>query len=90
MFAPDCGCIEVGAKTKGFIRGHVLTYDGRMARPTRLDLEGGWYHALNRGIERRSIFKSAKCYSHFVELLSQLPKRFGLPIHGYVRMADHH
>jgi hypothetical protein len=39
-----------------------------MARPTRLDLEGGWYHVLNRGIERRPIFKSSKCYSHFVEL----------------------
>ena len=61
-----------------------------MARPTRLDLEGGWYHVLNRGIERRSIFKSSKCYSHFVELLSQLPKRFGLRIHGYVLMANHY
>ena len=61
-----------------------------MARPTRLDLEGGWYHVLNRGIERRSIFRSSKCYSHFVELLSQLPKRFGLRIHGYVLMANHY
>ena len=61
-----------------------------MARPTRLDLEGGWYHVLNRGIERRSIFKSSKCYSHFVELLSQLPKHFGVRIHGYVLMANHY
>jgi len=61
-----------------------------MARPTRLDLEGGWYHVLNRGIERRSIFKSSKCYSHFVELLSRLPKRFGVQIHGYVLMANHY
>jgi putative transposase len=61
-----------------------------MARPTRLDLEGGWYHVLNRGIERRSIFKSSKCYSHFVELLSQLPKRFGVRIHGYVLMLNHY
>jgi putative transposase len=61
-----------------------------MARPTRLDLEGAWYHVLNRGIERRPIFKSAKCYSHFVELLAQLPKRFGVRIHGYVLMANHY
>jgi putative transposase len=61
-----------------------------MARPTRLDLEGGWYHVLNRGIERRSIFKSSNCYSHFVELLSRLPKRFGVRIHGYVLMANHY
>jgi hypothetical protein len=38
-----------------------------------LDLEEGWYHVLNRGIERRSIFKSSKCYSHFVELLRSKP-----------------
>jgi putative transposase len=61
-----------------------------MARPTRLDLAGGWYHVLNRGIERRSIFKSSNCYSHFVELLSRLPKRFGVRIHGYVLMANHY
>jgi putative transposase len=61
-----------------------------MARPTRLDLEGGWYHVLNRGIERRSIFKSAKCYSRFVELLGRLPARFGVRIHGYVLMANHY
>jgi putative transposase len=61
-----------------------------MARPTRLDLEGGWYHVLNRGIDRRTIFKSSNCYSHFLELLSQLPKRFGVRIHGYVLMADHY
>src|SRR5258707_3224571 len=55
-----------------------------MARPTRLDLEGGWYHVLNRGIDRRTIFKSSDCYSHIVELLSRLPKRFGVRIHGYI------
>jgi REP-associated tyrosine transposase len=61
-----------------------------MARPTRLDLEGGWYHVLNRGIDRHTIFKSSNCYSQFVELLSQLPKRFGVRIHGYVLMANHY
>jgi REP element-mobilizing transposase RayT len=45
---------------------------------------------LNRGIDRRTIFKSSNCYSHFLELLSQLPKRFGVRIHGYVLMADHY
>src|ERR1700739_588885 len=33
----------------------------RMARPTRVDLPGGWYHVLNRGIEKRAIFRSARC-----------------------------
>jgi putative transposase len=53
-----------------------------MARPTRLDLEGGWHHVLNRGTERCVIFRGPVCYRHFIELLAQLPKRFGVRIHG--------
>jgi hypothetical protein len=45
---------------------------------------------LNRGIERRPIFRSSKCYSHFVELLAHLPKRFGVRIHDYVLMTIAH
>ncbi|MBV8214127.1 MAG: transposase [Verrucomicrobia bacterium] len=61
-----------------------------MARPTRLDIEGGWYHVVNRGIERRTIFRGASSYQHFVGLLSKLPQRFGLRLHGYVLMPNHY
>jgi len=29
-----------------------------MARPTRIDFPGAWYHVINRGIEKRLIFRS--------------------------------
>jgi hypothetical protein len=29
----------------------------RMARPTRIDFPGAWNHVLNRGIEKRLIFR---------------------------------
>ena len=61
-----------------------------MARPIRLDVEGGWYHMLNRGIERKVIFRDPQYYSHFIELLSRLPGRFGVRVHGYVLMANHY
>jgi putative transposase len=61
-----------------------------MARPTRIDLPGAWYHVLNRGIEKRSIFRSQRCYERFLELLSALPRRFGLKLHGYVLMPNHY
>jgi putative transposase len=61
-----------------------------MARPTRLDIEGGWYHVVNRGIERRTIFRGVSCYEHFLALLSKLPERFGLRVHGYVLMPNHY
>jgi hypothetical protein len=41
-----------------------------LSRPLRIALEDGWYHVINRGIERRSIFRSAADYRHFVELLA--------------------
>ena len=61
-----------------------------MARPTRLDIDGGWYHAVNRGIERRVIFRGIAAYEHFIELLAKLPQRFGLRVHGYVLMPNHY
>jgi putative transposase len=61
-----------------------------MARPTRLDIAGGWYHVVNRGIEKRTLFRGVFGYEHFIELLSGLPQRFGLRIHGYVLMPNHY
>jgi putative transposase len=61
-----------------------------MARPTRIDVAGGWYHVVNRGIERRRIFRNEECFRHFEQLLSNLPQRFGVRIHGYVLMGNHY
>src|SRR5258708_10370617 len=61
-----------------------------MAGPIRLDVEGGWYHVLNRGIERKVIFRDPKYCSHFIDLLSRLPGRFGVRVHGYVLMANNY
>jgi putative transposase len=61
-----------------------------MARPTRLDIEGGWYHVVNRGIEKRVIFRGVCGYEHFIELLAKLPERFGLKVHGYMLMPNHY
>ena len=61
-----------------------------MARPTRLDIAGGWYHVANRGIERKTIFRGRSGYEHFIELISTLPRRFGLRVHAYVLMPDHY
>jgi putative transposase len=42
-----------------------------------VDFPGAWYHVLNRGTERRAIFRSTRCYEKFIQLLSSLPERFG-------------
>jgi hypothetical protein len=59
-----------------------------MARPLRIVIEDGWYHVINRGIERRSIFRSAADSRRFLQLLAQLPTRFGHLVHCYALMPS--
>jgi REP-associated tyrosine transposase len=61
-----------------------------MARSLRIDVPDGWYHVLNRGVERRPIFHRAEANSHFLELLGCLPSRFGVRLHAYVLMGNHY
>jgi REP element-mobilizing transposase RayT len=61
-----------------------------VARSLRIEIEDGWYHVLNRGIEGREIFPDDRANQHFLELLGILPKRFGVRIHGYVLMVNHY
>ena len=42
-----------------------------------------------RGNERRAIFRDARDRGHFLELLGQLPERFGVRVHGWVLMDNH-
>jgi REP-associated tyrosine transposase len=61
-----------------------------MARSLRIDVQNGWYHVLNRGVERRQIFPDEESNLHFLELLGCFPARFGVRIHGYVLMGNHY
>jgi putative transposase len=61
-----------------------------MARSLRIDVPQGWYHVLNRGVERRPIFPRTEANLHFLDLLGCLPSRFGVRIHAYVLMGNHY
>jgi REP element-mobilizing transposase RayT len=61
-----------------------------MARSARLELAGGWYHVINRGHQRRVIFRDAADYKNFLERLAEFPNRFGVRVHSYVLMANHY
>ena len=54
----------------------------------RLEIPGGWYHVINRGHQRRAIFRDRRCYEDFLKRLGQLPQRFGVKIHTYVLMPN--
>lgn len=61
-----------------------------MARPIRVDVEGGWYQITARGIERRKIFEDHRDHEHFLELLPEMGERYGVEIHAYVLMGNHY
>ena len=59
-----------------------------MSRPLRIDVENGWYHVLNRGIDGRQLFPDDRANEHFLELLKSMPERFNLRIHAFVLMGN--
>lgn len=61
-----------------------------MARPLRINVEGGWYHVMSRGIERREIFVDDSFCLHFLDLLGEMSERFSVEVHAYVLMGNHY
>lgn len=61
-----------------------------MTRPLRIDVEGGWYHVMSRGIERRPIYLDDSFCLHFLDLLGDMSDRFGVEVHAYVLMGNHY
>ena len=61
-----------------------------MARPLRIDEEDTFCHVLNRGNERRAIFRDEHDYEGFQDRLGRCSQRFSLDIFAYVLMGNHY
>jgi len=61
-----------------------------MARPLRIDQEDTFYHVLNRGNERRAIFRDDRDREGFIERLGRCSERFSLRVYAYVLMGNHY
>lgn len=61
-----------------------------MARPLRIAVAGGWYHVTSRGLNRQAIFRDTRDQEHLLEIVSEVPERFGLRLHAYVFMTNHY
>jgi REP element-mobilizing transposase RayT len=53
-----------------------------MSRPSRIEIPGGRYHITARGNDRGLIFRTDRDRLHFLELLAELPSRFGSRVRG--------
>ena len=61
-----------------------------MPRPKRIDYPGARHHVMNRGARREPVFLDDSACGMFVGLLSELPKRYGVFIHGFALMPNHY
>ncbi len=60
-----------------------------MPRPPRIDFPGARHHVMNRGARHAPVFSDETSCAIFLGILSDLPERFGLIVHGYSLMPNH-
>lgn len=61
-----------------------------MARPYRIQYPDAIYHIMNRGLNRRDIFKEASDYEYFLKLCQKSWERWGLEVFAYCLMPNHY
>ena len=61
-----------------------------MGRPLRRDVDGAWYHVVNRGAGRGTIFFDDRDRVEFERLLGVAHERFGVNVHAYCWMTNHY
>jgi REP element-mobilizing transposase RayT len=60
-----------------------------MARKPRLEVEGGLYHVITRGVDRRDIFHSAEDHQKFLALLGVQKDKLPFYLYAYCLMTNH-
>ncbi len=60
-----------------------------MARKKRME-SIGYYHIINRGVERRCIFMDEKDYLKFLEILDESAKTYTFEVYAYALMGNHY
>ena len=61
-----------------------------MARPLRIEYPGAFYHVMNRGQSRRSIFMEDKGRQSFLDLLADIARLWKVEIYAYCLMDSHY
>ncbi len=60
-----------------------------MPRRPRIEIPG-YYHIINRGVERRKVFLKKEDFEYFLELLCSESKNYSIIIHNYCLMDNHY
>ena len=60
-----------------------------MPRPLRIDIDDGWQHVMNRGIDHADVFFVDSDRIEFGQRLADVFDRFGIRTHAYCLMDNH-
>ncbi len=60
-----------------------------MARKTRIELEGGLYHLITRGNDRKDIFHSREDHDKFIQILTTQKQNLPFYFYAYCLMTNH-
>ena len=61
-----------------------------MSRPLRIEISDAWYHVLNRGRRRESIFRSTKDYEIFLQTVQEACEFWHLWVAAYCLLSNHY
>ncbi len=61
-----------------------------MPRRRRYDWVGCRHHVMNRGARHEPVFHDDRACITFIDMLSEIPQRYGLLIHAYALMPNHY
>lgn len=61
-----------------------------MSRSLRIEYPGAFFHVMNRGVARQSIFQNEVHYLYFLELLEEIHRLFQIETHAYCLMGNHY
>lgn len=61
-----------------------------MARPVRIQYKNAFYHVMNRGGGRQSIFRNEKHYQIFLDLLAEAIELWEVRIHAFSLLPNHY
>ena len=61
-----------------------------MSRPLRIEFSDAWYHVLNRGRRRESIFRSTKDYEIFLQTVQEACEFWHLRVAAYCLLSNHY
>jgi REP element-mobilizing transposase RayT len=60
-----------------------------MARPLRIEYDGAYYHVMNRGNRRQTVFRQPQDYDLFLAKLAVAAAAFGVDVLAYCLMPNH-